>query len=233
MPLSERKGRRTRVVKAVHGTGTLKKDPAFEKGLAGELKTRYGREDLVNLFRSYSTGDAYVDRMMRRACLRALVIRLGDGASIGTHVGIRHPETFEIGHSLYLGEQTVIHGRFDGRCTMGNRVWIGPQCCLDARDLVIGNSVGLGPGVKILGSRHTGLPLNVPIIETDLEIASVRIGNGADIGVGAVVMPGVTIGSNSIVGAGAVVTKDVPSFSKVAGVPASVMGWRKRKGQSG
>jgi len=54
----------------------------------------------------------------------------------------------------------------------------------------------------------------------------VRIGAWADIGVNAVIMPGVTVGRGAIVGAGAVVTKDVPEFAIVAGVPAKFMRWR-------
>ncbi|MBA2370163.1 MAG: hypothetical protein H0V71_00795 [Chloroflexi bacterium] len=50
---------------------------------------------------------------------------------------------------------------------------------------------------------------------------------GADIGVNAVLLPGVTIGEGAIVGAGAVVTRDVPAYAIAAGVPARVMRSRK------
>jgi acetyltransferase-like isoleucine patch superfamily enzyme len=69
--------------------------------------------------------------------------------------------------------------------------------------------------------------MGVPVIATDLTIAPVRIEDWADIGVNAVILPGVTVGRGAIVGAGAVVTKDVPAFSKVAGIPATVIGWRE------
>ncbi len=48
----------------------------------------------------------------------------------------------------------------------------------------------------------------------------------ADIGVNAVVLPGVVVGRGSIVGAGAVVTRDVPAYAKVAGCPVEVIGYR-------
>jgi len=60
------------------------------------------------------------------------------------------------------------------------------------------------PGVRILGSAHTGLTDRARSSETDLAVEPVRIERGADIGVNAVVLPGVTIGAGSIVGAGAV-----------------------------
>jgi len=67
------------------------------------------------------------------------------------------------------------------------------------------------------------VPLDVPVIQTDLEIEPVRICAWADIGVNAVVLPGVTIGRGAIVGAGSVVTADVEPFSIVAGVPARLV----------
>jgi acetyltransferase-like isoleucine patch superfamily enzyme len=54
----------------------------------------------------------------------------------------------------------------------------------------------------------------------------VRICEWADVGTGAVIMPGVTVGRGAIVGAGAVVTRDVAPFAIVAGVPARFVRWR-------
>jgi acetyltransferase-like isoleucine patch superfamily enzyme len=102
-------------------------------------------------------------------------------------------------------------------------VWIGPQSYFDARDLVLEDYVGWGPGAKVLGSEHTGVPLDVPIIQTDLRMKPVRICEWADIGTNAVILPGVTVGRGAIVGAGAVVTHDVPPMTVVAGVPARVL----------
>ena len=138
--------------------------------------------------------------MMRRVCLRALVKMLGAGANIRKNVSVIHPETFEIGAGVFVGEQTMIQGRFDGRCVIGDGVRIGPQNYFDARDLVIEDLVGWGPGAKVLGSEHTGSPAGVPLIQSDLKIAPVRICAGADIGVNSLV-PGVTVGGEAIVGA--------------------------------
>jgi sugar O-acyltransferase (sialic acid O-acetyltransferase NeuD family) len=52
---------------------------------------------------------------------------------------------------------------------------------------------------------------------------NVKIGEGAFIGAGAIILPNIKVGAFAIVGAGAVVTKDVPDYVKVAGVPARIM----------
>jgi acetyltransferase-like isoleucine patch superfamily enzyme len=85
---------------------------------------------------------------------------------------------------------------------------------------VIEEYVGWGPGAKVLGSAHTGLPIDIPIIQTDLDIRPVCIEAWADIGVNVVILPGVTVGKGAIIGAGSVVTQDVPPFTVAAGVPA-------------
>jgi acetyltransferase-like isoleucine patch superfamily enzyme len=172
-------------------------------------------------------GDGSLDVMMRRCIWRAGARRCGHGLQIGSGVGFKHLETFELGDKVFIGAQAYIQGRFDGTTIIGNHVWIGPQAYMDARDLVIEDYVGWGPGAKVLGSAHTGIPADVPIVHTDLEIKPVRVGAWADIGTNATILPGVTIGRGAIIGAGAVVTHDVAPFAIVAGVPARFMRWRE------
>ena len=218
---------RVRIVRAVHGRREVETDAAYEIGLSAELKRQYGAEALIGLYARFALGEDRIDLLMRRAIWRALTARFGDGVHVGSGVGFKHPETFEVGHGVFIGAQAYLQGRFDGRCVIGDHVWIGPQSYLDARDLVIEEYVGWGPGAKVLGSTHTGIPVDVPVIETDLEIRPVRIEAWADIGTNAVVLPGVTVGRGSLVGAGAVVTTDVPPFAVVAGVPARFLRWRE------
>jgi acetyltransferase-like isoleucine patch superfamily enzyme len=215
------------IVKAVHGSQELKSDPEYEGQLAKDLYEQYGTNGLIELYSRFAVSDGMFDSLMRRVIWRAVARRFGHSVRINSGVGFKHLETFEIGNGVFIGSQTYIQGRFDGRCVIGDRVWIGPQSYFDARNLIIEDCVGWGPGAKVLGSAHTGLPIDVPIIETDLEIAAVKVETGADIGVNAVILPGVTIGRGSIVGAGAVVTKDVPPYAIVAGVPAKFLRWRE------
>src|SRR5262245_52194472 len=137
---------RTRFVNAVHGLQEVRPDPDFEVGLAHELLTQYGRDGLLDLYTRFAVGDGHLDNMMRRAIWRAAARRFGHGVRIGSAVGFKHPETFEIGSGVFIGAQTYIQGRFDGNCVIGDHVWIGPQSYFDARELLIQDYVGWGPG---------------------------------------------------------------------------------------
>lgn len=198
-------------------------DPEFEVGLAEHFTATRSSSQAIELLDRFANGTGDFDAMMRRIIWRTLAKRLGDGARIGSGISFSNLETVEIGDGVFIGNQVQLHGRFDGSCVIGDHVWIGPQSYLDARALVLEDFVGLGPGVKILGSVHTGEPAAEPIIRTDLEIRPVRVCRGADIGVNATILAGVTVGERSIVGAGAVVTQDVPAGATVAGVPARVL----------
>ena len=205
----------------------MRQDPAWERGFAEFLKGTNSGEVLSDLFARFRTGESPLDSLMRRIMMRAMCKTMGNDLQVGPDVVLRHPETMEFGDCVFIGAQVMIQGRFDGRCRIGNHVWIGPQAYFDARDLVLEDYVGWGPGAKVLGSVHTGFPLNEPIICTDLLIKPVTVGFGADVGMNACVLPGIEIGAHAIVGAGAVVTHDVPEYSIVAGVPARVIGDRK------
>lgn len=213
----------TRRVSAVHGCRQVQPDPEFELGLAAWLREQHDLAALQALYPRFGDGQGPLDALMRRALWRAMARRVGHGLQVGPGVGFTHPETMEIGDAVFIGAQAYLQGRFDGRCVIGNHVWIGPQSYFDARDLVLEDYVGWGPGARVLGSTHSGTPLTVPIVQTELEISPVRIEAWADIGMGAVILPGVTVGRGAIVGAGAVVTRDVPAFAIAAGVPARVL----------
>lgn len=216
-----------RVVGAVHGLREADPDPAYVAELASHLREIHGPESLRELYGRFAHGEGAFDALMRRVLWHALTRRCGAGLRVEPGVGFKHPETFEIGAGVFIGSQVYLQGRFDGRCMIGDHTWIGPQSYFDARDLVLEDHVGWGPGAKVLGSAHTGVPVDIPIIQTDLEIKPVRVQAWADIGTNAVLLPGVTVGRGAMVGAGTVVTQEVPAFAKVAGVPAKIIGWRK------
>lgn len=212
-----------RQVAATFGRRELRQDPSWEMDFAASLRDSQSREQLLDLFARFRAGESTFDAMMRRIVMRATCKRVGNDLQVGPNVVLKHPETMEFGDCVFIGAQTMIQGRFDGTCKIGSHVWIGPQAYFDARNLVLEDYVGWGPGAKVLGSVHTGQPTSEPIIKTGLIIKPVTVGLGADIGMNASILPGVHIGANSIVGAGAVVTQDVPDYAIVAGVPARLM----------
>jgi acetyltransferase-like isoleucine patch superfamily enzyme len=218
--------RQVRVVPAVQGRLEIHPDPDCDIRLSEWLNASYRPAALTELYGRFATGDGPLDGLMRRCIWRAMARRCGHALQVGSGVGFKHLETFEIGDGVFIGAQAYIQGRFDGTTIIGDHAWIGPQAYMDARDLVLEDYVGWGPGARVLGSAHTGMPTDVPIVQTDLQIKPIRICAWADIGTNATILPGVTVGRGAIVGAGAVVTRDVPPFAIVAGVPARFMRWR-------
>jgi len=217
----------SRQVAATFGRRETRPDPDWEHGFAVWLKSARTRDELLELFGQYSSGERTFDHLMRKVLVRALCKSVGDDLQVAPGVVLNHPETMEFGHSVFIGAQTMIQGRFDGICRFGNHVWVGPQAYLDARNLVLEDYVGWGPGAKVLGSTHTGVPIDAPIIATPLVIKPVVVGFGADVGMNATLLPGIRVGAHSIVGAGAVVTHDVPDYAIVVGCPARVLRLRE------
>jgi acetyltransferase-like isoleucine patch superfamily enzyme len=217
----------TRVVSAIFGRAASVEDPVWEWEYAAHLKRTHSQAELAALYSKYRGDEGAFESQLRRILLRAMCKLAGHGLRIEPEVIWKHPETVEIGDSVFIGAHTMIQGRYDGHCRIGNHVWIGPHAYFDARSLVLEDYVGWGPGAKVLGSTHTGDPVDLPIIATALTIKPVVVGYGADIGTNATLLPGVQVGANSIVGAGAVVVEDVPDYAVVAGVPAKIIRYRK------
>lgn len=151
-------------------------------------------------------------------------------AQLGRHVifepGVLvfHPENIEIGDDVYVGHYTILKGYYRNKMTIGSGSWIGQQCFFhSAGGLSIGSNVGVGPGVKIVTSYHVLGELQLPILHSPIELGPVVIGEDSDIGIGAIILPGVKIGIGVQIGAGAVVTHAVDDYTIVAGVPAKVL----------
>lgn len=89
--------------------------------------------------------------------------------------------------------------------------------------VTIGHHVNLAQGITVTALNHNFSDLNKRIDEQGISTQPVTISDDVWIGANAVILPGVTIGQHAVVAAGAVVTKDVPPYSIVAGVPAKVI----------
>lgn len=154
--------------------------------------------------------------------------RIGKDVIFETGVLVFHPENIEIGDSVYIGHYTILKGYYRNKIVIGEGSWIGQQCFFHAGGgITIGRNVGIGPGVKIITTSHSLSETDRPIMHNPLHLAPVIIEDNSDIGTGALVLPGIRIGQGAQVGAGAVVTSDVADYAIVVGVPARVVGMRK------
>lgn len=115
------------------------------------------------------------------------------------------------------------HAVFSPDLSIGDNAGIGIDCEVYG-PVTIGSDVMMGPEVVIYTSGHAHDRIDTPMWKQGMsQPRPVKIGNDVWIGRRAMIMPGVTIGNGVIVGAGAVVTKDVPDFCVVGGVPAQVL----------
>lgn len=144
---------------------------------------------------------------LRRAFYSLALPECGEGAFVTFGSVISHP-TARIGRYVYVG----------AFCVVG--------------DVTLEENVLLGSHVSIIngGAQHGTQRLDVPIREQPGQFPRVTIGRDSWIGDRAVVMA--DVGRHCIVAAGAVVTKAVPDFAIVAGVPARLIGDRRNRGDA-
>jgi acetyltransferase-like isoleucine patch superfamily enzyme len=137
-----------------------------------------------------------------------------DGARVGTYTSI--------GRNAFVDHDVII-GAY---CKIQNNALIYSPAVID-------DGVFVGPGAILTNDRHPRAvnPDGSLAGADDWHPAGVRVGQGASIGAGAVILAGVAVGAWAMVGAGAVVTRDVAPHSLVAGSPASHIGWIGRSGR--
>ena len=128
---------------------------------------------------------------------------------------------------FWLGQKSVIESyscinNAVGDVTIGDHTRIGIHCTVIG-PVCIGNNVNLAQGITVTALNHNFEDTTQRIDEQGISTKPVVIGDDVWIGANAVILPGVTIGQHVVVAAGAVVTKDVPDYSVVAGVPAKVI----------
>ena len=153
---------------------------------------------------------------------------------LGEGVCIFHPDLVNL-YGCILGAQTKV-GAFveiQKKARIGNRCKISSHSFI-CEGVTIEDEVFIGHGVMFINDRYPQAAAEGQLLDAeDWEVVPSLVKTGASIGSGAVIMCGITIGLGAMVGAGAVVTRDVPDFAIVCGVPASVVGdIRTRKAPS-
>ncbi len=139
----------------------------------------------------------------RKLFYRLSGIKIGRGSTIHMWAGFYNPKNVEIGEDTIIGDHVFLDGR---------------------AKLEIGNHVDMASSVMIYNAEHDLTSETFSAIEEPVEV-----GDYVFIGPRVIILPGVKIGKGAVVAAGAVVTKDVPDFMIVGGVPAKVIGERQNK----
>lgn len=91
--------------------------------------------------------------------------------------------------------------------------------------ITIGKNVWITAGCQLLCHQRdlTQYKVGTPVMDLPLKYAPIVIKDGAHIGIGSIIMPGVTIGEGAVIGAGSVVTRDIPPYCVAVGAPAKVI----------
>jgi maltose O-acetyltransferase len=140
---------------------------------------------------------------IRRFFYRLAGIKIGKGSTIHMYARFYNPKNIEIGEDTIIGEFTTLDGR---------------------DKLKIGNHVTIASEVMIYNSEHDINDKDFKSITGKLVIEDYIF-----IGPRVIVLPNVTIGKGAVIAAGAIVTKDIPPYAIVAGVPAKIIGERRNK----
>jgi acetyltransferase-like isoleucine patch superfamily enzyme len=139
------------------------------------------------------------------------------------------PKAISIGDNVYIrkGSRLEAAGLWDGgspKITIGNRTSIHLYFhCGAAESVIIGQDVLIAGRVYISDHDHEYDHPLLPASKSGLRVAPVIIEDGVWIGEGAVILKGVTVGKRAVIGANAVVTKNVPAYTVVGGIPARVI----------
>jgi UDP-2-acetamido-3-amino-2,3-dideoxy-glucuronate N-acetyltransferase len=156
-------------------------------------------------------------------------VPIDDRVVLGLNVVIFHPDLVNL-YGCSIGDETKV-GAF---VEIQKNVVIGKRCKISSHSFIcegvtIEDEVFVGHGVMFTNDVYPRATNADGSLQTqaDWEVLPTKVCRGASIGSHATVLPNLTIGEGALVGAGAVVTRDVPPFAVVAGVPARVVGRRE------
>lgn len=174
-----------------------------------------GKGASIRYARHLSVGrDFIVEDYAEVNCMTYRGIIAGDRVTIGKHAIIR---------------PTNIYGSAIGEgLKIGNNSSIGPYSYIGCSGFIeIGDNVMMSPRVSIYAENHLFDHPDLTIKEQGVKREFVKIEDDCWIAANTIILAGVTIGRGSVIAAGSVVTKDIPPYSIVGGVPAKVIKSRK------
>jgi UDP-2-acetamido-3-amino-2,3-dideoxy-glucuronate N-acetyltransferase len=155
---------------------------------------------------------------------------ISDTSKLGVNVKIYHPDQVNL-YGCTIGDDSRV-GSF---VEIQKNATIGARCKISSHSficegVVIEDEVFIGHGVMFTNDRlpRATNPDGSPMTDDDWKLEFTRVKLRASIGSNSTILPGITIGQSALVGAGAVVTRDVPDFAIVAGVPAKIVGDTRR-----
>lgn len=138
----------------------------------------------------------------------------------------------EPGRPIVIGEACAIAAEvyMHGPITLGKHVSINARVSMDggANGISIGDHTRIATGATLYAFNH-GIAPDRTVMSQPVTSKGIRIGEDVWIGANAGITDGVVVGDHAVVGMGAVVTKAVPPFAIVAGVPARVIGDRRER----
>ena len=158
-------------------------------------------------------------------------LKMGANVFIGEHAIIfegRDGGAVELGDRVNIFRHAIIETAHGGSVTLEDGVSIHPRCQLNAyvSPIRIGKDTMLAPNCALYPYDH-GVSPGIPIMDQPLQSKGpISIGSQAWLGIGVIVLGGVTIGDGAVVAAGSVVTQDVPAGAIAVGTPARVVKMR-------
>jgi acetyltransferase-like isoleucine patch superfamily enzyme len=159
-------------------------------------------------------------------------LKIGKHVFIGDRVLIykdRKGGPVEIGDGVHIYGDTIIQTGYDGYLEIGKDTHIQPRCQFSAymSGIRIGNGVQIAPFCAFYPYDH-GIVASRLIMEQPLKTkGGIRIEDDVWLGVGVIVLDGVTVGRGAVVGAGSVVTKDISDGAIAVGVPSRAISIRR------
>ncbi len=170
---------------------------------------------------------------------------IGNSVNRGISIRLDKPQDRKY---LFIGDDSIVGGNFifeseAGKITIGNHSYVGGGTFISRSSIEIGDNVTIAWGGTMYDHDSHSLDFMKRRKDIDDELSDIRGGHNfiahkdwsdvkskpiricddAWIGMNVIILKGVTVGEGAVVGAGSVVTKDVPSWTVVAGNPAKVV----------